>query len=163
MTVASATSIGEGLRAMHSLELLLRPDLGKKAYRLRCRFVIGAYPSEWTLEKAKFHAADLFVKDMAKQGWENVSKHGFKMSGPFAPVQVVNLPKASQQEQWHTPSKDMIAAITAGYRPPPPAPNYVQTVPDVAECDDWEFELAGVFVHPAIMTEVPDPHEEREG
>lgn len=146
------------------LELLLRPDLGKKAYRLKCRFVIGAYPSERTLEKAKFHAADLFVRDMAKQDWENVSKHGFQMRGPFAAVQVVNLPKRSQQERWHTPSKDMIAAIHAGYTPSlPTAPNYVQTVPDVAEADDWEFELAGVFVHSTIMTELPDPHEEREG
>lgn len=149
---------------MPSLELLLRPDLGKKAYRLKCRFLIGAYPSERTLEKAKFHAADLFIRDMAKQGFENVSRHGFKMSGPFAAVQVVNLPKRSQQEQWHTPSKDMIAAIHQGYTPTlPTPPSYVQTVPPVAESDDWEFELSGVFVHPTIMTEVPDPHEEREG
>lgn len=146
------------------LELLLRPDLGKKAYRLKCRFLIGAYPSERTLEKAKFHAADLFIQDLAKQGWENVSKHGFKMSGPFAAVQVINLPKRSQQERWHTPSKDMIAAVSAGYKPPPPPPeSYVQTVPDVAESEDWEFELAGVFVHSTIMTELPDLHEEREG
>lgn len=144
-------------------ELLLRPDLGKKAYRLRCRFRIGAFPSERTLEKAKYEAAGLFVRDMAKQGWQHVEKHGFRMSGPFAAVETISLPKRSQQERWHTPSRELLPAMLAGYRVPSPSSNgsYVKSVPPIAETDSWEFELAAVFVHETILTELPAPHEER--
>ncbi|KKN62516.1 hypothetical protein LCGC14_0511320 [marine sediment metagenome] len=145
-------------------ELILRPDLGKRAYRLKCRFVIGAFPSERALEKGKYEAADLFVRDMAKQDFEYVDHYGFKMSGPFPATETVNLPSPSQQEQWHAPSKDMIAAIHAGYQPERLAANggYAKPVPLITETDAWEFELSGVFVHETILTEIPDPHEEKE-
>ena len=143
-----------------TVELLLRPELGKKAYRLKCRFVIGAFPSERTLEKAKYEAAGRFIRDMAKQGWQHVEPHGFKMSGPFPHTEIVILPKRSEQEQWHTPSRQMLAsgrfarAVIDG--------GYVRSVPLVTETDSWEFELAGVFIHSTILTEVPDAHEEQE-
>ncbi len=145
-------------------ELILRPDLGKKPYRLKCRFVIGAYPSARALEKGKFEAADLFVRDMAKQDFDYVDHYGFKMSGPFPAVETVTLPSASQQERWHTPSAEMITAIRAGYQPEQLARNggYAKSVPLISETDAWEFELSGVFVHDTILTEVPDPHEEKE-
>ena len=147
---------------MPGLELLLRPDLGKKAYRLKCRFVIGAYPSERTLEKAKYHAADLFVTDMAKQGWQYVSRHGFTLKGPFPATETVILPKRSAQERWHVPSRELLPAIQAGYRARTGVDGgYARAVPLLSETDAWEFELAGVFTHDTIMTEVPDPHEER--
>lgn len=148
-----------------SLELLLRPDLGRRPYRLKCRFVVGAFPSERTLEQAKYKAADMFVRDMEKQGWQNVEKHGFKMSGPFPHVETINLPSRSQQQQWHTPSRELIAAVQAGHRPKLPAQNggYARVVPRLPEIDDWEFELAGVFIHETILTEVPDEHEEKRG
>jgi|SRR3972149_2774279 len=149
---------------MDSVELLLRPDLGKKAYRLRCRFRIGAYPSERTLEKAKYKAAELFVRDMAKQGWEHLEPHGFKMSGPFPATETGYLPKRSQQERWHVPSRELIGAVLNSYTPRLPVAHdnsYARIVPLVTETDDWEFELAAVFVHPTILTEVPDAHEER--
>ena len=146
---------------MPGLELLLRPDLGKKAYRLKCRFVIGAYPSEGTVEKAKYHAADLFIADMAKQGWQYVSRHGFTMKGPFPATQMIMLPKRSEQERWHTPSRELLSAAQAGYRARTGADGgYVRPVPLLSDTDAWEFELAGVFTHDTILTEVPDPHEE---
>lgn len=148
-----------------AVELLLRPDLGKKAYRLKCRFVIGAFPSERTLELAKYHAADLFVRDMAKQGWQYLDEHGFKMTGPFPAVEVISLPSRSQQQRWHTPSSELFAAIQAGYRPDRLVRNgsHAKSVPLITETDDWEFELAGVFVHETLLAEVPDEHEERRG
>ena len=144
------------------MELLLRPDLGKKAYRLRCRFVVGAHPSERTLEKAKYEAADLFVADMAKQGWQWLSKHSFRIRGPFPQVQTVTLPKASLQERWHVPSRELLPAISAGYPGPRPAGDggYARLVPLMAETDAWEYELAGVFIRDTIQVEVPDAHEE---
>jgi len=143
-------------------EVIIRPERGKKAYRLRCRFRVEAHPSERWLEKAKYRAAEEFVRDMAKQGWEYLSKHGFKMTGPYPAIETVRLPKASQQPQWHIPSRDMLEAIQAGYRlnPPPDEGGYAKTVPLIDETDKWEYELAGVFLREKILSEVPDKHEE---
>ncbi len=145
-------------------ELLLRPDLGKRAYRLRCRFAVGAYPSRGFLEKAKVACAEEFVIDMAKQGWEYLDKYGFRMTGPYPVVEVINLPSRSQQERWHQPSAEIMAAVVAGARIGRIAQDggYARPVPLVAESDRWEFELAGVFVHKTILMEYPDEHEERE-
>jgi len=151
---------------MVGVELLVRPDLGKKPYRLKCRFLIGAFPSERILERAKYKAAEMFVADMAKQGWDYLDQYGFKMTGPFAAVQTVNLPKRSQQQRWHMPSREIIAAVERGHLSRwtvPDGPNWVKEVPRITETDDWEFELSGVFVHETIVAQYPDRHEEREG
>ena len=143
-------------------EILIRPDRGKKAYRLKCRFVIDAFPSERFLDKAKYAAAEQFVRDMEKQGWRHEPQHGFKMTGPYPATEIVNLPKRSEQEKWNIPSRDLLAAVQAGYRLDSPAASYVKPVPLITETDRWEFELAGVFLHETILTESPDPHEEKE-
>jgi len=143
-------------------ELMLRPDLGKKAYRLRCRFSIGAFPSRDVLEKAKVACAERFVIDMAKQGWDYLDKYGFRMSGPYPPTEIVNLPSRSKQERWHQPSAEIMAAVMAGARIRAQDDGYVKAVPPVALSDYWDFELAGVFVHNTILTEYPDKHEESE-
>lgn len=143
------------------MEILVRPNRETKAYRLRCRFSIVAFPKPRFLERAKFEAAEEFVSDMAKQGWTYVSKFGFKMTGPFPKTVTVTLPKRSQQDRWHIPSAEMIRAVRAGYtidRPPPV--DYVSTVPLITETDEWEYELAGVFTRPELLTERPDEHEE---
>lgn len=142
-------------------ELMLRPDLGKRAYRLRCRFTIGAMPSARTLEKAKYHAAELFVRDMKQQGWEYLDHYGFRMTGPFPATEAVTVPKRSQQARWHIPSHELLPALLAGYRVPMPVePSIVRCVPTISTTDAWEYELAGVFIRDTILTEVPDPHEE---
>ena len=146
------------------MELLLRPDLGKKAYRLKCRFIVGAFPSDRTLEKAKYEAADLFVRDMAKQGWQYLDEHGFKMTGPFPATEIVILPKRSEQERWHTPTRELLSAALAGHplRASHRGEGYVRNVPSLDSTDSWEFELAGVFVHDTLLAEMPDTHEEQE-
>ena len=142
-------------------ELLLRPDLGKRAYRLKCRFVTGSFPSERTLEKAKYEAADLFVSDMAKRGWQYMAEHGFKMRGPFPATEIISLPKPSDA-RWHIPSRELLPAVSQGYNGRAAIDGgYARNVPLITETDSWEFELAGVFIHDTIMTEVPDPHEEK--
>ena len=60
---------------MSELTLLIRPDLGYKPYRLKCRFIMPKHPSVPHLMTAKVEAAELFVRDMAKQGWEYLDKH----------------------------------------------------------------------------------------
>ena len=148
------------------ITLLVRPDMGRKAYRLRCRFKVSAFPSQDLLEKSKYKVAELFVESLAKQGWEYLDKHGFKMTGPFAPLVIVNLPKKHQQAQWHMKSSEMLekhmnhgGSLSASPRSSPTS--YVSDVPPLAECEEWEFELAGVFVHKTLLAETPDPWEER--
>lgn len=146
---------------MDSLTLLLRPDLGRKAYRLRCRFAVNADPQPDLFDKASFRAAEMFIRDMKKQGWEYLDKHGFKVSGPYVPLNPISLPKRHQQAQWNTPSKDLLPRIQAGQRFDRASdPSYVSAVPSMAALDTWEFELAGVFVHKTILTETPDASEE---
>lgn len=143
--------------------LLVRPDIGHRAYRLRCRFRVGAYPTQDWLDKAKYTAAEQFVADLAKQGWTYLDKHGFKMSGPFVPVEIVNLPTRHQQAQWHMKSSEMLNKLGTGQQFRAASASYASIVPPVAECEYWEFELAGVFVHQTLLTERPDAHEEKKG
>ena len=135
-------------------ELLLRPDLGKRAYRLRCRFAIDAFPREWFLEKAKYAAAQRFVEDMAKQGWEHIQKFGFQMKGPFSALTVPFLPKRALQEKWHFNARYPMPRRISSEG----APAYVGTVPLLGESEKWEYELAGVFIHKTILTELGPAH-----
>ena len=126
---------------------------------MKCRFLIGAFPSERMLEKAKYEAADLFVRDMAKRGWQYMDKHGFTMKGPFPATETVSL---QGQGRWHIPSRELLPAVSQGYGVRAAIDGgYARNVPLITETDSWEFELAGVFIHDTIMTEVPDPHEEK--
>lgn len=143
-------------------EVLIRKDHGKRAYRLRCRFKVGAYPLPSWLEKAKYAAADQFVKDMRTQGYEYMDKFGFKLLGPFVPLVVTNLPSRHMQANWQVPSREMLPMLKAGRRFLAPPDPYAMTNPSLEESEGWEYELAGVFVHKAILMETPDSHEEKE-
>ena len=136
-------------------DLLLRRDLGKRAYRLRCRFSVGAFPKEDWLRKAKVAAAEKFIEDMTKQDWRYVEPHGIRMTGPFAAMQAMSLPRRHQQEQWHWNARTPF--IPQGLSKDVP----VVTVPSLGETDKWEYELAAVFTHDTILTERPDPDEEQ--
>ena len=142
----------------HALNII-RPDFGSKAYRLHCRFTMPAYPRADFLAKAKFEAAELFVKDMAKQGFNYIDKHGFKMTGPYQHTVIRNLPSMHEQERWHQSSRDMLADVKAGRAPRATGPGYVSSVLDLSESELWEYDLGGVFVHKTIVVEYPEEHE----
>ena len=76
-----------------TVELILRPDLGKRPLRLKCRFKIEPQPSPRQLEVAKNHCADLFVQEMAKQGFAYMSQYRFRITGPYVFVEPTSLPK----------------------------------------------------------------------
>lgn len=141
---------------MNAPHVLLKPDLGHKAYRLRCKFTIGAAPSRDFLDKAKYAAAEKFVQDMAKQGWVHVSRFGFHMTGPFPAMRAKQVSR-----RLRVPSaKDMLPAVLQGATFRAPEMYGVQTVPVLGESEDWDYELASVFVHKTILVEHPDRHEE---
>ena len=135
--------------------LIFRPDRGRKGYRLRCRFAVPAFPNEHFLEKAKFVAAEQFVKDMETQGWDYLDAHGFRMTGPYGvPIKQPELPRRSQQEQWQVKARQAQGAVQAGARLlVPPSLGGVATVPSLNEAESWEYELAGVFVRKTIVFE----------
>ena len=141
------------------VEVLVRPDRSKRAYRLRCRFRVEAFPNPGFLERAKFRAAETFVEDMHKQGWEYLNSHGFKMTGPFPAIEVVNLPKRSLQPRWHQPSQEVLQRIMAGQRVRATGNGFASDMPGLGACEKWEYELAGVFVHNTILTETPEDQE----
>lgn len=92
---------------------------------------------------------------MRKQGFEYVSSHGFKMTGPYSATETVTLPKRSAQPDWNTPSRDLLQRIQ-GDRPIRAADrSYASVVPRLDETEMWEFELSGVFLHETILTEAP--------
>lgn len=100
--------------------------------------------------------AERFVVDMHKQGWENVSSHGFEMKGPFPMIvpialSVRRLPSA----------REMLPRVARGERflDDGLTPG-VQIMPALTDAEWWEYELAGVFVREEILTERADLHEE---
>ena len=141
---------------MNAPQLLLRPDLGKRAYRLRCQFHIGQRPRRDFLERAKYAAAEKFIADMHRQGWEYVERYGFRMIGPFPTLRPIAIPKRVRVPS----AREMLEGVKQG-NPYRAAPSYgVQNVPLVAESEEWTYELAGVFVHKTILMDYPDQHEE---
>ena len=132
--------------------LLLRSDLGKRPYRLRCRFKIGDHPRLEQVQKASAKAAEQFVKDMHVQGWEFVPKYGFDMRGPFPALKVIPLPKAPPQ----LTARQMAPLVAAGHKFRAAPLEGVQSVPLLGETDGWEYELRGVFTHKTILTELED-------
>lgn len=141
---------------MNAPQLLLKPDLGYKAYRLRCKFTIGADPRPEFLQKAKYAAAEQFREDMHKQGWEYVERYGFHMTGPRPAMSARPVAK-----RMRVPSaREMLPHVAQGARFLAPEAYGVQNVPLIGESEDWEYEIAGIFVHKTILVESPDLHEE---
>lgn len=135
---------------------LLRPTLDRKAYHLRARFKIEPFPSPYRLDREKVKVAEQFVRDMHKQGWEQVESFGFKMTGPFPMVTPVTI-----RPRRMPTAREMLPGVREGYRflDDGETPG-VLIVPALAASEWWEYELAGVFAREQIMTERPDAHEE---
>lgn len=129
--------------------LLFRPDHGYKPYRLRCRFAMDAFPNRGQLETAKHTAAEQFIKDMEKQGWEYLDQHGIQMSGPYSESVITGVPSMREQLK----AKDAVYAVAQGARLLPQKRDLVASVPPLALSERWEFELAAVFLRKTIVME----------
>lgn len=139
---------------MNYPEVLIRPELEKKAYRLRCRFVTPAYPDIDRVHKLKYKIAEDFVRDMELQGWkytperlpENV--RGFKLTGPYPVTPVTGLPTHAEMIRFNAKNGPQ------SYMAVPPG--YAQELLDLDESENWEFEISAVFIREQLMAEVPD-------
>lgn len=140
---------------MGYLELLLRPDLGKRPYRLRCRFTTHPNPSRDFLDREKVKVAERFIADMAAQGWDFLGQYGVRLTGPFVPVQPVTIRRPRTLR-----ARDMLDGVAQGARFLAGGPETrAQQVAPFGETEYWEYELAAVFLHGTILTERPDAHE----
>lgn len=143
------------------VELLLRPDLGKKPYRLKCRFTIEANHKPEFLERVKFQVAEAFVIDMKKQGWEYdpnripPNQRGFKLTGPYPATPVTGLP--TKAEQFRFSAKRDMARVMAGDPMRLPPTSWAKSVPILGETDKWEYELSAVFIRETILVETQGP------
>lgn len=147
-------------------EILIRPDLGKKAYRLKCRFTVDAHISPERFEKLKFEVAEAWVEDMKLQGWEydpnriEKSQRGFNLSGPFYITPVTGLPKFHERRKMT--SKEMLPMVAQGRRVFDEGRDWAVPVTPLNQSDKWDWEISAVFIHETILTEIPDAHEERQ-
>jgi len=141
------------------------PDLGKRPYRLKCRFRVPAGSGPDFLEKAKYAAAEQFIADMKVKGWEYIGgssrlppeARGFRLTFKGAHVEVRGLSKPKRLPS----SREMLPAIMQGARFLPDERSDVVTVPHYTETEYLDWELAGVFLRNTLLMEVPDAHEER--
>lgn len=141
---------------MNSLDILLRPSLDKRGYRLRCRFKIEPYPTKARLDRERVTVAEQFVSDMHKQGWEHDARHAFKMTGPFPMVPLTTIHPRSVPT-----AKEMVPYVKNGARFLDQGKSTATTIPPLDLSEWWEYEIAGVFVRTQIMTEYADRHEEQ--
>ena len=143
-----------------------RPDLGKKPYRLKCRFDVGAYPSERVLEQAKYAAMEQWIADMAVRGFEYIGassrlpdqERGVRMAFKGAHLEIRGIPKPKRPPS----SREMQAAVMQGARFRAEDDfSSVRTVPHYTETERWDYELSAVFLSDTILAEIPDLHEEK--
>lgn len=142
---------------MEAPAVLIRPDLGKRPYRLKCRFKIEAHPDPERLRRGAASALEMFVRDMRKQGWEYDPRHPVKLDGPFPIVETVTL-----KTPHRLTSREMLAGVRQGARFLPQHETMAKPVTPLAMSEYWEFEVKAVFIRDTILTESPDPHEEKE-
>jgi hypothetical protein len=136
--------------------LILKQVRDNRPYRLKCRFKIDPHPGRARLNDEKVRVAEMFVRDMRKQGWEHDARYDdFTMKGPFPMVTTTTL-----HSRRSPTAREMAPSVASGARFLDNAGSGVLEVPPLALSEYWEYEIAGIFVRPQIMTEYPDPHEE---
>ena len=134
---------------MNGLTLILPPDLGRRAFRLKCRFVIEPRPTRESLRSGALRAMELFVADAAKQGWRHVTGEAPRLSGPFSPTKTTTVRRRPSPS-----SREMLPFVTQGNRFRAGEETVAQRVIPLAESDRWEYELALVFTRDAIRADL---------
>lgn len=141
-----------------------RPDLGKRPYRLKCRFQVPAGSGAAFLERAKYLAADAFIEDMARLGYEWIgeshrlppTERGFRMVFKGAHIEIMQPIKRKRALS----SREMQAAVMQGATFRTTDDPKVQTVPHHSQAEFHDWELSTIFLHDTILVETPDAHEE---
>ena len=139
---------------MKSVQVVIKPSLDKKPYRLRCRFKSDPYPLQSRLDREKVTIAERFVRDMKAQGWVYDDRFGFRMTGPY-PVTVpvtIHVPRMPS-------ARGMLPYVAQGARFLDQGGTVAGIMPKLATSEYWEYELSAVFVR-AVLVEQPDLHEE---
>lgn len=142
---------------MHALNLV-RPDLGYKPYRIRCRVRTLAGRGPDLQGKALLAQVESWIDDMKLQGWDYDDRGGLELTGgPYTVVETVVL----QRPKPRMSNKEMLWRVSQGDPCRDTDQGFASLVPDITEVEFWEYEVAATFVHKTILVESPSADEER--
>ncbi len=114
-----------------------------RVYRLRCRFVVGAFCSQEQVEGERLKASYRFVEDMQTQGWELADGNLELSGGPFPATSLAtSVPMPARARGGIGPH----ARFGPAYSTP------VVDIPTLWNTADWEYELSGLFVRKLMPT-----------
>ena len=138
------------------MEVVVRPDLGKRPYRLHCHVTVEGGVRGSELHLAVGHCLDDFVRAMHQQGFEHVSSEPWRSHGmPKPHIKPMTLRRPARLS-----SRDMMPAVMQGARFRAGPETIALVVPRLEESELWDYDVSGVFLHDTILTDVPDLHEE---
>lgn len=142
----------------HSLNLI-RPDLGYKPYRMRCRVRTLAGRGPDLQGKAVLAQVESWIDQMATRGFEYNERHeGLKLvGGPYPVVETVQIPRPKKRMS----NKEMRWRVSQGDPCRDDIQSFAMTVPALGQVEFWEYEVSAVFVHKTILVETPSVEEER--
>ena len=142
---------------MNAPLILLRKDLGRRPYKMRCRFEIEADHTRGQLEKARKVALNKFIADIGKRGWEYVERIQPRITGPYPNVQ----PGSSLPKPQRVSAKRMLPEIMQGNKfRGDTRVDGIQS-PEPIDATEWvQYEIEAYFVHDTILVDTPDLHEE---
>ena len=132
------------------------PDLGKRAYRLRCQITVGNGVHGAELRQAVRGCLEHFVKGMHLEGFEWLSRYGWRPEGmpvPHIEPREIRIPP-------RLTAKQMLPAVKQGARFLAKDETIAWAVPSLEESIRWDYIVSGVFVHDTLVIDVPYPHEE---
>ena len=138
-------------------------DLGKKPYRLHCLVRVHERPSRDALTRAANQAAEVFIRDMAVQGWQHQPQYGFKLAFKGASVPYRDIDIGNKRPKRPPSAKEMLPGVAQGARFRSEDTPLAMAYPTLEESEYWDYDLSGVFLHTTILVEYPDAHEVKLG
>lgn len=127
----------------------------RRAFRLKCRFLIGPGRCHWVLhpalplcqhlERAAYDAGRRFLEEMERQGWESADGN-LRLTGGPSPITATGTSTLPRP----VPHQPLPRGPHPRFGPAYDSP--VEDQPGVGETDGWEYEMSGWFVRPMLPT-----------
>lgn len=144
---------------MPGANLLLRADVGRKAYVLFYRVRVPATASGEQVTRAKQQGLERMIRDLSRRDWAFVAADPIPPSGPYPVV-----PRKGFGKRPNIPKRKR-GQPSARFAPPDDHTWRISTLPQFDQrtarflTDQVEWEFAATFHRPAILTEYIPPEE----
>lgn len=131
------------------LDIIVRPDMPVELHTLKARIRVPRTATPGQLERAMQTQGGIFIREVAKQGWQFRHEYGMKITGgPWPPVDPKDVPKARH----HGPLPDGphdrgLHTYDTSWR---------QEIQPIAIADEWEWDIKGFFEKRVFVAEVDD-------